>query len=261
MLQKMLLHIEQGKPVNYQKLLQLLPPAFYQQRQQLFKVNSRGAGKWQVQVADAALFAQLKQSALAPADRITASWQGDSHQAPTSHSFLLVYHDQLSHDRPDLVLAAGGNTVSLSYDFTAKPALVLIENEENFFAYSQVLRLSSQMLAKPFSLSCCDVALAAGSRIGSALLTPFLQQYQQIWCAFDFDAAGLEIFDHLHKRYGTAVQLVCPPELTPWQHGFRANAKPAQLEKALALAEQHRLFGLAAAFRQHKAFLEQEILL
>lgn len=261
MLQKMLLHIEQGKPVHYQKLLQLLPPAFYQQRQQLFKVNSRGAGKWLVQVADAALFAQLKQSAAAPADRITASWQGNSHQAPTSHSFLLVYHDQLTVPRPDIVLATGGDTVALSYGFVCKPALVLIENEENFFAYPQVLQLSSQMLAQPFSLSGCDVALAAGSRIGSALLTPFLQQYQQIWCAFDFDAAGLEIFDHLKKRYGAAVQLVCPPDLTPWQHGFRASAKPAQLEKALALAEHHQLFGLTAAFRQYKAFLEQEIFL
>jgi len=261
MLQKLLLHIEQGKPVNYQKLLQLLPPAFYQQRQQLFKVNSRGAGKWQVQVADAGLFAELKQSAATPADRITASWQGDSHQAPTSHSYLLVFHDQLPHGRPDLVLASGNTSVQLSYGFQAKPTLILIENEENFFAWRQVLTLTGQMLAQPFTLAQCDVALAAGSRIGSALLTPFLQQYQQIFCAFDFDAAGLEIFDHLHKRYGTKVTLVCPPDLTPWQHGFRASAKPAQLDKALALAEQHHLFGLVAAFRQHKAFLEQEILL
>lgn len=262
MLAKLLQQIEQGKPVNYHKLLQLLPPVFYQQRSVLFKVNSRGAGKWQVQIADPTLFALLKQSAQAPQDRVTASLQGDSHQVSTSHCFLLLYHAALTHDRPDVLLAGGGGSeISLSYGFDCKTRLLLIENEENFFAYPKVLQLCSQMLAQPFSLADTDVALAAGSRIGSALLTPFLQQYQQIWCAFDFDAAGLEIFDHLHKRYGTAVQLVCPPDVSPWQSGFRSIAKPAQLAKAIMLAEQHGLYGLAQMFSARKAFLEQEVLL
>ena len=262
MLSKLLQHIEQGKPVNYHKLLQLLPPVFYQQRSQLFKVSSRGVGKWQVQIADAQLFALLKQSALAPADRVTASLQGDSHQVSTSHCYLLLYHDALSAARPDVLLAGGGGSeIKLSYGFTPKKTLLLIENEENFFAYPTVLQLASQMLAQPLSLSNTDVALAAGSRIGSALLTPFLQQYTQIWCAFDFDAAGLEVFDHLVKRYGKAVQLVCPPDLSPWQSGFRVAAKPAQLDKAVQLANQHALYGLAEMFSSRKAFLEQEVLL
>ncbi len=264
MLVKYLQQIANGKPVNYQKMLGLLPPAFYQQRNQIFKVRSSGAGKWQVQVADPALFAALVASANQPKDRITASLQGDSHRAITSHSYLLLYHQQAPLPRPDLVLCHGQNdgAVAISYGFVAKPQLVLIENEENFFRYQQVLQLGQQMQAQHWDLSVTDVALASGSRIGSALLQEFLMQYEQIWCAFDFDAAALELYDHLAKRYGDKLRFLAPPDLQPWYSKFQASVKSVeQLNKAMALAQQHELHGLAEAFRQTRHFLEQEVLL
>ena len=264
MLAKYLQQIVQGKPVNYQKLLGLLPPAFYQQRNQIFKVRSSGAGKWQVQVADPALFAALVASAEQPKDRITASLQGDSHRAITSHSYLLLYHQHAPLPRPDLVLCHGQSDgrVAMSYGFIAKSQLVLIENEENFFRYQQVLRLGEQMQARHWDLTVMDVALASGSRIGSALLQEFLMQYEQIWCAFDFDTAALELFDHLVKRYGNRLRFLTPPNLQPWYSKFQATVKsPDQLNKAITLAKQHELHGLAEAFRHTKHFLEQEVLL
>jgi hypothetical protein len=156
----------------------------------------------------------------------------------------------------------GDGLAQLSLGFAPKPMLLLIENEENFFRYPQVLSLCAQMLAQPFSLQSCDVALAAGSRIGSALLTPLLTGYQLIYCAFDFDSAGLEVFDHLQKRYGDKVRFVVPPDLMPWLDGFRAEPKSAtQLQRAVELADQHQLFGLAQALLSKKRFLEQEVLL
>lgn len=266
MLLKYLQNVQQGKAVSYQKLLALLPPAYYQRRTELFKVKASGAGKWQVSIADTALFQALLQSAGAPADRITASLQGDSHRVQTSHCYLLLYHEACASPRPDLVLAAGSaagdGLAQLSLGFAPKPTLLLIENEENFFRYPQVLALCSRMLAQSFALTNCDVALAAGSRIGSALLSPLLEQYQQIYCAFDFDSAGLEVFDHLRKRYGSKVQFVVAPDLTSWLDGFRAEPKnQAQLQRAVELADQHQLYGLAQAFLQRKRFLEQEVLL
>ena len=266
MLLKYLQNVQQGKAVNYQKLLALLPPAFYQRRTELFKVKASGAGKWQVSIADPVLFDALLQSAGAPADRITASLQGDSHRVQTSHCYLLMYHDSVQTPRPEVVLATGSpqgdGQAQLSLGFSPKSVLLLIENEENFFRYPQVLFLCEQMLAQPFSLSRCDVALAAGSRIGSALLTPLLAAYQQIYCAFDFDSAGLEVFDHLQKRYGDKVRFVVPPDLSPWLDGFRAEPKSTtQLQRAVELADQHQLFGLAQALLSKKRFLEQEVLL
>lgn len=264
MLSKYLQQIVAGKPINYQKMLALLPPAFYQQRNELFKVKASGAGKWQVQIADPERFQALMHSALQPKDRITASQQGDSHQAATSACYLLVYHQAAALPRPDLVLAQGqlDGRVELSCGFTPKSTLVLVENEENFFRYPQVLALGQQMQAQPLSLANVDVALAAGSRIGSALLSPFLLQYSQIWCAFDFDAAALELFDHLSKRYSSRLQFLTAPDLSPWLRRFQAQPKsPAQLEKAIMLARSHRLEGLADAFHITKHFMEQEVLL
>jgi hypothetical protein len=87
-------------------------------------------------------------------------------------------------------------------------------------------------------------------------------QYEQIWCAFDFDAAALEIYDHLTKRYGDKLRFLSPPDLQPWYSKFQATVKSTeQLNKAMALAQQHELHGLAEAFRQTRHFLEQEVLL
>lgn len=275
MLLKLLAQIEAGKPVNYQKLISLLPPAFQQQKQQLFRVKVTGAGKWQVSIADHALFAQLKHSAEQPADRITASLQGNSHAQLTSQSYLLVYteHSQQAQAnsaqpalplRPDVVLCQGqtDGQVIVSKAFSAKSKVLLIENEENFFRFDAVLRHCQTMLAMPLSLADCDVVLAAGSRIGGALLQPFLTQYTDIYCAFDYDSAALELVDVLITRYGRRVQLVVAPDVTPWRELFRVTPKQdAQLQKAIQLAEKHGWFGLAQMFRQRKCFLEQEVLL
>lgn len=264
MLVKYLQQIAAGKAVNYQKLLGLLPPAFYQQRNEIFRVRASGAGKWQVQIADATLFAALVASAEQPKDRVTASQQGDSHRATTSSCFLLIYHQHAMFPRPDLVLAQAqaDGSVTLSCGFTPKRILLLVENEENFFRYQQLLPLGQLMQATEFNLTNVDVALAAGSRVGSALLQPFFSQYQQIWCAFDFDAAALELYDHLAKRYGHGVRFLAAPDLTPWYGKFQAQPKsPSQLAKAVELARQHRLDGLAEAFLTTKRFLEQEVLL
>lgn len=264
MLKKYLQQIKDGKSVQYSKMLQLLPPGFYQRRAELFKVRVVGAGKWQVSIVDAALFEQLWQSALEPASRQIASLQGDSHRAKTSHSYLLLYHHGLTDARPDLVLAQSkfDGSVQLLQNFQPKKCLLLIENEENFFRYPEVAALAQQMLLQDFSLMQCDIALASGSRIGSALLQPFLAQYKDIYCAFDYDAAGLETFDLLQKKWGDNVKLVVAPDLTPWLAGFIHPPKqPQQFVKALQLAEKHRLFGLVDAFSKTKNFLEQEVLL
>lgn len=275
MLQKLLAHIEAGKPVNYQKLLSLLPPAFQAQKQQLFRVKATGAGKWQVGIGDAQLFAELKRSASAPHDRITASFQGNSHAHPTSQSYVLVYHQQhfdmqqasIAQGlpcRPDVVVCQGRSDglVHIAQAFHGKPWLLLVENEESFFQLNEVFRCASAMTTDSFSLAQCDVALAAGSRIGGALLQPFLAQYSRIVCAFDYDAAALELVDLLIARVGSRVELLLPPDLSPWQSLFKVEPKQSSsLQKAIALAEKHGWFNLADTFRQQKRFMEQEVLL
>jgi hypothetical protein len=332
MLLKLLSQIRAGKAVHYPKLLALLPPQFYQQRSQLFKVKQLTSGKWQVLIADPRLFEALWHSAQTPSDRITASWQGDSHQVRNSHSYLLRWHSGLwppalaapptallhaVSDAPVVAIAAEAmptsTPASISTDtqqmrdvmptvgaevlvapdvvvvrqqgeqitlvqgqVQPKSQLLLIENESAFFAWQAVLRQANHMLmsmaasnalAAPLSLANTDIVLAAGSKISSALVQPYLAQYQRIYCAFDYDVAGLSLFDALARRIAhwpapqPRLQLVVADDLAAYRYAFRAQPKqPSLLAQAIALAERYQWQGLAAMFQQTQHFAEQELL-
>lgn len=259
MLKKYLQQIRQGKPVHYGRMLELLPPLFYQKKSELFKVRQLGSGRWQVSILSEALFQQLEQQALKPASRKEAAQTGDSHQVNTSFGYQLVYHEACRNQQPEVVVLDG---TSKYQSYQAKSSLVLIENEECFFRYSELLPVCGQMLALNFSLQQADVGFASGSKASSALLTAFYQQYQQIYCAFDFDAAALELFDLLKQRLGDKLIFVTPADFSPWLGLFNNKPKhPNQLEKALELAEKHHFYGLLAALEHKGCFLEQEALL
>lgn len=330
MLLKLLNQIRAGKAVHYPKLLALLPPQFYQQRSQLFKVKQLTNGKWQVLIADPRLFEALWHSAQAPSDRITASWQGDSHQMRNSHSYLLRWHsglwenaggtcsnalsnspsnvsldspaaataatpaltptpkptaidtekirDGMPNVAPDVVvvLQHGEQITLVQGQVQPKPQLLLIENESAFFAWQAVLRQANLMLMStnashaidaPLSLANTDIVLAAGSKISSALMQPYLAQYQRIYCAFDYDLAGLSLFDALARRMAhwpapqPRLQLVVADDLAAYRYAFRAQPKqPSVLTHAIALAERYQWQGLAAMLQQTQHFAEQELL-
>ncbi|WP_288739393.1 hypothetical protein [uncultured Rheinheimera sp.] len=259
MLKKYLQQIRQGKPVHYGRMLELLPPLFYQKKSEMFKVRQLGSGRWQVNILSEALFSQLEQQALKPASRKEAAQIGDSHQVNTSFGYQLVYHQSCLNRQPEVVVLDGTDKFQ---SYQAKPTLLLIENEECFFRYAELLPVCGQMLALDFSLHTTDIGFASGSKASSALLMPFYQQYQQIYCAFDFDAAALELFDLLKQRLGDKLKFVTPADFSPWQGLFNNKPKhPNQMAKALELAEKHHFYGLLDALQQKGCFLEQEALL
>ncbi|WP_337843089.1 hypothetical protein [Rheinheimera sp.] len=259
MLKKYLQQIRQGKAVHYGRMLELLPADFVRRKSELFKVRQLGSGRWQVHILSEPLFAELEQYAAHPASRREAALLGDSHQSGTGVLFQLVYHQQCQNQQPEAVVLTSRQ---LWQSYQPKSNLVLIENEHCFFRYPEFLLVLSQMLAMPVDLCNCDLAFASGSKASSALLTAFYQQYSGIFCAFDFDAAALELFDLLRQRLGDKVRFVAPADCSPWLPLFVHKAKqPTAMVKALALAEKHQLYGLLAALQQKDCFLEQEALL
>lgn len=259
MLKKYLQQIRQGKAVHYGRMLELLPPDFVRRKSELFKVRQLGSGRWQVHILSEPLFAELERYALNPSSRREAALLGDSHQLGTGVLFQLVYHQQCQNQQPEAVVLTA-NQQWQSYQ--PKTNLLLIENEHCFFRYPEFLPVLSQMLVFPVGLSEFDLAYAAGSKASSALLSNFYQQYQRIFCAFDFDAAGLELYDLLRQRQGDKVRFVAPADCSPWLDLFVHKAKqPTAMVKALALCEKHQLFGLQQALQQKDCFLEQEALL
>ncbi|RVT45690.1 hypothetical protein EMM73_12030 [Rheinheimera sediminis] len=259
MLKKYLQQIRQGKAMHYGRMLELLPPLFYQKKSEMFKVRQLGSGRWQVSIVSEVLFRQLEQQVWQPASRKEAAQTGNSHQVNTSFGYQLVYHERCQNRQPEVVVLDGTNKFQ---SYQAKPCLLLIENEECFFRYPEMLPVCGQMLALDFSLLNSDIGFASGSKASSALLTPFYQQYQQIYCAFDFDAAALELFDLLKQRLGEKLSFVTPADFSPWQELFNNKPKhPHQLTKALELAEKHHFYGLLEALQLKGCFLEQEALL
>ncbi len=129
MLKKYLQQIRQGKPVHYGRMLELLPPLFYQKKSEMFKVRQLGSGRWQVNILSEALFSQLEQQALKPASRKEAAQIGDSHQVNTSFGYQLVYHQSCLNRQPEVVVLDGTDKFQ---SYQAKPTLLLIENEECF---------------------------------------------------------------------------------------------------------------------------------
>jgi len=259
MLKKYLQQIRQGKAVHYGRMLELLPADFVRRKSELFKVRQLGNGRWQVSILSEPLFAELEHYAAFPHSRREAALLGNSHQMSTGVVYQLVYHTAGQQQQPEAVVLTSQQSWQ---QYQPKANLVLVENESCFFRYRELLPVITQMLVLPLDLSQCDVGFSAGSKASSALLAQFYQQYQRIYCAFDFDAAGLELFDLLHQRYGDKVRFVAPADCTPWLPLFVCKVKQAtHMVKALALAEKHQLYGLLQALQQKDHFMEQEALL
>lgn len=251
--------IAQGQAINYPVFIKTLPIQWQIDHHHLFETDQLSATKYQVTVIDNAVFAQLRHNNQPAHTRTQAAAQGDSHQQATSHSFLLVYHNQLKDARPDVVLI---NSQQLWQNFTAKQHLLIIENQENFFHYQQMLPVLSQFYGLPLSLANCDVVFGAGNQINKGLNLSLLGQYHSVLCAFDFDYGGLQMFKSLQQQLAIPVTLLMPDDFSPWLCHFKRQPNdPQHLLAAIDLAGELGFKHLAKVFKKQSRFMEQELLL
>ena len=257
--------IRAGQPINYAAFLKALPADIARRHGQLFQTTRVSPQRWLVTILDEAAFAALEQRAITPTDRVAAASQGDSHRQRNSHSFLLVYRDtshregQQASQRPDVVVLSDHGA---EQDFTAKPAVLVIENEENFFHYKTMLAFASDCTGQPLSLANCDVVLGAGARISSTNSLRWLGGYQRVYTAFDYDGGGLRIYASLARTLGQKVHWVQPKDWQPWRAAFRKAPKSTErFTEAVHLAEDLGFGALAAMFSSTGKFMEQEMIL
>ena len=218
-----------------------------------------GTNRWRVTVLDNDAFAALAEQVAVPIDRVEAARKGDSHRHATGVSFLLVYHQALSDSRPDSVVIRGD---SVDISFTPAPRALVIENEQNFYHYRQMLAFASDCLGRPVSLADCDVVLGGGNRINRPSDLNWLNSYDEVLCAFDYDAGGLQMFASAQMTLGQKVRFVQPPDWQPWLGHFRKTPDSTErFTKALTLAEDLGFTSLAQAFRATGKFMEQEMIL
>ncbi len=251
--------IAQGQAINYEAFLRQLPEAFRRRHREIFSPEKVGANRWLITVLDEPAFAELCQQAPAPVSRVDAARKGDSHRHGTDVSFLLVYHQAMSGQRPDSVVIAGNST---DIGFTPANQVLVVENERNFYHYRQMLGFGSECLGEALDVANCDVVLGGGNRINRAEVLGWLKSYDRVLCAFDYDVGGLQMYASMCSVLRLKACFLQPSDWQPWLARFRKTPDTTErFTKALTLAEDLGFTTLAQAFRATGKFMEQEMIL
>lgn len=252
--------IKDGKTINYPLFIKELPANVRLDKDLLFKATLVKPKHYMVEVLDVQKFALLLESVTPKGDdRVGAALSGDSHQSKVSTSYLLVFHQKLDSPRPDVVVM---NDSGCDQGFVSKKTLLVIENQENFFAYQQMLPVLSEFYGQTLDLSHCDIAFGLGLQINNSLNISFVDQYDNLLCAFDYDLGALRMIEGLKQRVTGAIELLQPNDFTPWLNCFaRTPNNDEHLLDAIKLAEKLGYVQLAESFKKTAKFVEQEVFL
>lgn len=251
--------ILRGQAINYEAFLKKLPEQFRRRHRDTFATEKVQANRWIVTVLDESAFAELQNLAEAPVSRIDAAKKGNSHRHGTEVSFLLVYHRGLASSRPDVVVIESD---SVDIGFQRARSVLVIENERNFYQYPQMLSFADQALGRRLQLADCDVVLGGGNRITGSAILDWLKGYEDVFCAFDYDAGGLQMFSTMAASLGDRATFVQPIDWHPWRARFcKVPDSTERFTRAVSLAEGLGFVALAEAFRSTGKFMEQEMIL
>ncbi|MBS8239220.1 hypothetical protein DYI22_01720 [Marinobacter lipolyticus] len=251
--------ILRGQPINYEAFLKKLPDSFRRLHRELFAAEKVKTNRWLVTILDESAFAELQDVAQAPVSRVDAAKKGNSHRHGTEVSFLLVYHHGLTFRRPD-VAVIGNDFVDIG--FHRARSVLVVENERNFYQYPQMLHFAGGALGRRLQLADCDVVLGGGNRVTRGAILDWLQGYEEVFCAFDYDAGGLQMFSTVAASLGDKATFVQPTDWRPWLARFRNIPDTTErFTRAISLAEGLGFVPLAEAFRATGKFMEQEIIL
>ena len=251
--------IEKQEPINYGAFLKVLPKDVLKRHREIFSCSRQGSDKWQVQVNEQGAFEDLKRRAQAPTSRQEAANQGDSHRQLTQATFMLVHHEGLQDERPDVVMIETGRVLQ---KFAPKPNALIIENEDNFAQWTKMLSFCRQVLGEELSLSNCDIVLGGGNRVLKEGVLAWLSQYSTVVCALDYDLGGLKIYRGLLRSLPGKTLWLEPLDWQPWAALFQKSPESSdRLLKAIDLARELDLTDLADTFHSTRRFMEQEVLL
>lgn len=251
--------IGQGEPINYEAFLNVLPEPVKRQHNRYFDCTKVAKQRWQVHVLDNETFQGLIDQATPVGSRREGALQGDSHRQRTRSALVLVYHAALNDQRPDVVAISGEATVQ---SFTRKTTALVVENEDNFTAWPDMMELAATALEQELSLANCDVVLGGGNRVLKDQVVGWLDQYDRVLCAFDYDLGGLRTYQGLTRSLSTPPHWIEPPDWEPWLKYFRKSpGDTKRLLSAIELAGELGLPQLMDAFKRTRRFMEQESLL
>jgi len=257
-IQQYITQIKTGQPINFSRFISLLPELYNKQKYEIFDITLQAPQRWLV-TCTAETMKDLEKLTLRPSSRIQAAEMGDSHQLSVSSGFLLVYHNALTDLRPDVVYL---EQHSYLQGFKPKKNLLIVENEENFFLPKIMLKLAEKFTQQQFDLTNTDITLGSGTRATSALARSWYQQYENIYCAFDYDLAGLKMYRTLKNKSDGHVHFLQPTDYNDYSSYFKMKPRShSQLIECIEIAKQLGFSALSETVKKQRKFMEQEMLL
>ena len=146
-------------------------------------------------------------------DRASAAIHGKSHAVPVSGNLVVVKCPGI--DQP--VVFECNREGQWVYPAQPGTELILVENLENFLARDKVFPHLRNICGVAVPESTTDIAYAAGNAITKACNATWLTTYETVYCFFDIDAGGFQMFESLRRLmsgHDVEVQFVAPRELT-----------------------------------------------
>lgn len=275
-LNKLLINIQQGKPINVDSLRKAMPVNV--DWRDIFDASQMVAkNKFKVTVIDSKRFSVLLSQSQLPASRAEAARHTfvSSHRVSCDSAYMLCFPAQsvinLDHKNSkagntksadalarNLLSVASVNKQALPSLFVAAKNAILIENQDCFFQWQAF----TSHFQSSIDIHECDVFFAGGKRILNAAFAPFLQQYEHIYCAFDYDLDGLKMAQNVVSKAYTKTHIVLPDKLNSLAGLFVFEPQNlTKLIEAQRICKEMGLVELHNIFSTTKHFMEQEALL
>jgi hypothetical protein len=202
--------VKEGKLVNFTSLEQELKKRAISSSDlhDCFTVEMVKPKKYRVHIQDEAIFDSLYSRFVnsSTETRTGAAFAGDSHRTQVSGSFLLLRN--MKTPRPVAVWFEAG---TFFCPVEQSRYALLVENLENYIATHQMVSFMAECGVVVESGQ-IDIIYASGNQITNKLHSPFLGQYQKVYCLFDVDLGALKIYKALSAMLPNAGLRFVYPE-------------------------------------------------
>ena len=282
-LYQLLYAISQGSPINLDSLYRVMPSGIHPK--DIFGDYEMVAkNKYKVSIVDQQKFMDLLTQSKAPTTRTEAAGHTlqSSHYLGCDSAYMLCFPlmpdllsaNGLTENHPasvenfrkdhqaslprHLLSVASVRAQELPMLFKPTKHAILIENQDCFFDWQRLM----PHFGSTVNMDECDIYFAGGKRILNPAFASFLKQYDNLYCAFDYDLDGLKMARGLMlKRYANTHVLV-PDKLSLLEALFTFKpSSTARFLESLTICKDMNLLDLHETMSSTQHFMEQEALL
>ncbi|GLX86997.1 hypothetical protein tloyanaT_32500 [Thalassotalea loyana] len=224
--------IKNGQPINFSsfkkkaRLIGLTDSDLFN----LFEINKNDKSTVLLQIKDKAAFSSLcdRYSAVLPFNtRSEASKTGRSHSVKVNGT---TFHVRLGAAPPTSVIVDSEGEILTT--FKQSNSLLIIENEENFIDIHSTLKFLKSH-AK-IDITHMDVMWGAGNRAANTYLAKFYNNYDHLYCFFDFELGVLRtaqsIFNMMKDHEKTKFSFIVAESAEQDLLDFGSDLKSSQIK-------------------------------